>query len=349
MTDADTMTSSGTTPDLHWMNRALDIAVSARLRTSPNPWVGCILTTTSGEVFEGATETPGGRHAEIVALDAARSAGAEIRGATVYTTLEPCSHHGRTGPCTNALIDAGIARVVSALEDPDEQVGGRGFEQLRRAGVAVDVGLGADAASEQLRAYLHHRRTGRPLVILKVACTLDGRTAAPDGTSQWITGEEARRAVHRLRAESDAVLVGAGTVRSDDPSLTTRLVEGPSPRRVVLGKASPNARVHPCLEWSDSIEELLDTLGGEGVLQVLVEGGATVAASFHHLDLVDRYVFHLAPALMGGDGAPVFAGTGATTMDEIWRGRIRSTRCLGHDLEIVVDRPTDISPNTART
>ncbi|MGA0878212.1 MAG: bifunctional diaminohydroxyphosphoribosylaminopyrimidine deaminase/5-amino-6-(5-phosphoribosylamino)uracil reductase RibD [Ilumatobacteraceae bacterium] len=342
-------TSTDTEPDLHWMNRALDLASSARLRTSPNPWVGCIAVTVSGEVFEGATEAPGGRHAEIVALDAAREAGVEIRGATVYTTLEPCSHHGRTGPCTDALIDAGVARVVSALEDPDTRVGGGGFERLRRAGITVDVGIGAEAASEQLRAYLHHRRSGRPLVILKVACTLDGRTAAPDGTSRWITGEEARRVVHRLRAESDAILVGAGTVRSDDPTLTTRLVDGPSPRRVVLGTVSPKARVHPCLEWTGSIDDLLDNLGGEGVLQVLVEGGASVAASFHQAGLIDRYIFHIAPALMGGAGAPIFAGTGASTMDEIWRGRIRSTRCLGSDLEIVVDRAPDFRPNTVRT
>lgn len=334
------MTSTDTAPDLHWMDRALGVASSARLRSSPNPWVGCVLVTASGEVFEGATEAPGARHAEIVALDAARGAGVEMRGATIYTTLEPCNHHGRTGPCTDALIEAGVTRVVSALEDPDPQVGGQGFERLRRAGITVQVGIGAEAATEQLRAYLHHRRTGRPYVILKTACTLDGRTAAPDGTSQWITGEEARRAVHRLRAESDAVLVGAGTVRSDDPSLTTRLVEGPSPRRVVLGTASPTARVRPCLEWTGPIDELLDTLGREGVLQVLVEGGATVAASFHHSDLVDRYVFHIAPALMGGEGAPIFAGTGAVTIDQIWRGRIRSTRCLGHDLEVVVDRPS---------
>lgn len=334
------MTSTDTAPDIQWMERALVVASSARFRTSPNPWVGCVLVTASGEVFEGATEAPGGRHAEIVALDAARRAGVEIRGATVFTTLEPCSHHGRTGPCTDALIEAGVTRVVSALEDPDLHVGGRGFARLRRAGITVQIGIGAEAASEQLLAYLHHRRTGRPLVILKTACTLDGRTAAPDGTSQWITGEEARRAVHRLRAESDAVLVGAGTVRSDDPSLTTRLVEGPSPRRVVLGSVPPKARVQPCLEWTGPIDELLDTLGRDGVLQVLVEGGATVAASFHHSGLVDRYVFHLAPALMGGDGAPIFAGIGAATMDQIWRGRIRSTRCLGHDLEVVVDRPS---------
>lgn len=337
-------TNADTTRDPQWMERALDVGASSRLHASPNPWVGCVLVSASGDVFTGATEPPGGRHAEIVALDAARSADVDTRGATVYTTLEPCSHQGRTGPCAEALVEAGVTRVVSALGDPDTLVGGQGFARLRSAGVSVDVGVGAQAATEQLRAYLHHRRSGRPFVVLKTACTLDGRTAAPDGSSQWITGEEARRAVHRLRAESDAILVGAGTVRSDDPSLTTRLVEGPSPRRVVLGNVSPQARVHPCLEWTGAIEDLLDRLGAEGVLQVLVEGGASVAASFHRLGLVDRYVFHLAPALMGGDGAPVFAGRGAASMDEVWRGRIRSTRRLGGDIEIILDRSPDNSP-----
>ncbi|MFM7126304.1 MAG: bifunctional diaminohydroxyphosphoribosylaminopyrimidine deaminase/5-amino-6-(5-phosphoribosylamino)uracil reductase RibD [Actinomycetota bacterium] len=342
-------TSDRDQQDLRWMERALDIASRVRLRTSPNPWVGCVLVTAAGDPFDGATEPPGGRHAEIVALDAARRAGAEVRGATMYTTLEPCSHHGRTGPCTEAIVEAGVSRLVSALADPDPQVNGAGFDVLRHSGVAVEIGIGDEAASEQLQPYLHHRRTGRPFVVLKTACTLDGRTAAPDGSSQWITGDEARRAVHRLRAESDAIVVGAGTVRSDDPSLTTRLVDGPSPRRVVLGTAPPSARVHPCLEWNGDLGELLDTLGGDGVLQLMVEGGAKVAASFHRQDLVDRYVFHMAPALMGGDGAPVFDGRGASTMMDLWRGRVRSTRALGDDLEIVLDRSVTSPLTNTRT
>lgn len=324
--------------DEQWMARAIEVATSARTRTSPNPWVGCLVVTRDGRVFEGATEPPGQRHAERVALDAAAAAGADVAGATVYTTLEPCSHHGRTPPCSQALVAAGVARVVSALADPDPQVGGAGFSHLREAGIEVTVGVGASAAREQLRPYLHHRRTGRPFVVLKLAATLDGRTAAANGTSQWITGEAARRAAHRLRAESDAIVVGAGTVRADDPALTTRLVEGPSPRRVVLGCVPPEARVHPCLEWHGSLPDLLAHLGSEGVLQVMVEGGATVAAAFHRERLVDRYVLYLAPALMGGDdGTPVFRGPGAADLAELWRGRIMSIRTLDPDVEIVLE------------
>ena len=319
------------------MRRAIELAASARLVTSPNPWVGCVIVTADGRVFEGATEAPGGRHAEIVALDAARAGGADVAGATVFTTLEPCSHHGRTPPCTDALVAARVARVVSAIEDPDAHVAGRGFEQLRAAGVSVEIGVLADEVHEQLRPYIHHRRTGRPFVVLKMAATLDGRTAAADGSSQWITGDDARRAVHQLRAESDAVIVGAGTVRADDPSLTTRLVDGPSPRRVVLGQASAGAHVHPCTEWSGPIKDLLTQLGDEGVVQVLVEGGASVAAEFHQQGLVDRYVLHLAPAFLGSAAKPVFADEHGASMNDIWRGRLVSVRTVGNDIEVILD------------
>ena len=324
--------------DYTMMQRALAAAAMARTVSSPNPWVGCVIVTSDGRVFDGATEEPGRRHAERVALDAVQSAGADARGATVYTTLEPCSHHGRTPPCTDALIEAGVSRVVSALEDPDTNVGGNGFAALRAAGITVEVGCGADDATEQLLPYLHHRRTGRPFVIVKLAATVDGRTAAADGTSQWITGEEARRAAHQLRAESDAILVGAGTVRADDPSLTTRLVPGRSPRRIVLGSAPENAQVHPCLEWSGELEPLLDQLGSEGVVQLLVEGGAAVAGEFHRRGLVNRYVVYLAPAFMGGsDGTPLFSGNGAPSIADLEHGRFVRVTPVGGDLEIVVD------------
>ena len=320
--------------------KAIEAASLVRLRTSPNPWVGCIIVTVDSQVFVGATEAPGGRHAEVVALDAARAAGADTQGATVFTTLEPCSHHGRTGPCTEALITAGVSRVVSAITDPDQLVGGQGFAALRSAGISVDIGLCADLVNEQLRPYLHHRITGRPFVILKLASTLDGRTAAADGTSQWITGEPARKAAHQLRAESDAIVVGSGTVRKDNPTLTTRLVDGPSPRRIVLGHAPEQANVHPCLEWDKSLCELLDTLGDDGVLQLMVEGGATVASSFHQQNLVDRYVLYVAPAFMGGnDGAPLFNGESAPSMQQLWRGTLRNVRQLGSDMEVTIDNP----------
>jgi diaminohydroxyphosphoribosylaminopyrimidine deaminase/5-amino-6-(5-phosphoribosylamino)uracil reductase len=324
--------------DTNYMMQAIAIAASVRMRTSPNPWVGCVIVTTDGQTFTGATEAPGGRHAEIVALDAARLANAQLQGATVYTTLEPCNHQGRTGPCTEALIDAQVARVVSAVTDPDTHVGGRGFQALRHASINVETGVCADLVNEQLRPYIHHRITGRPFVILKMATTLDGRTAAADGTSQWITGEHARIAAHQLRADSDAIVVGAGTVRIDNPSLTTRLVDGPSPQRIVLGSVAPDAKVQPCREWNLSLSELLDTLGQEGVLQVLVEGGATVAASFHRENLVNQYILYIAPAFMGGnDGTALFSGHGAATIDQMWRGSITSTRMVGDDIEIVID------------
>jgi diaminohydroxyphosphoribosylaminopyrimidine deaminase/5-amino-6-(5-phosphoribosylamino)uracil reductase len=326
--------------DHDYMMKAIEAASLVRLRTSPNPWVGCVIVTVDGRVFVGSTEAPGGRHAEIVALDAARAARANTQGATAFTTLEPCSHHGRTGPCTEALISAGVSRVVSAITDPDQLVGGQGFAALRSAGITVEVGLCADLVTEQLRPYIHHRITGRPFVILKLASTLDGRTAAVDGSSQWITGEAARTAAHQLRAESDAIVVGSGTVRRDNPTLTTRLVDGPSPRRVVLGKAPEQANVHPCLEWDKSICELLDSLGNEGVLQLMVEGGATVASSFHQQNLVDRYVLYVAPAFMGGnDGAPLFNGESASSMQQLWRGTLRNVRQLGSDIEVTIDNP----------
>ena len=326
--------------DHDYMMKAIEAASLVRLRTSPNPWVGCVIVTVDGQVFVGATEAPGGRHAEVVARDAARAARADTKDATVFTTLEPCSHHGRTGPCTEVLISAGVSRVVSAITDPDHLVGGQGFAALRSAGITVDIGLCTDLVTEQLRPYLHHRITGRPFVILKLASTLDGRTAATDGTSQWITGERARKAAHQLRAESDAIVVGSGTVRRDNPTLTTRLVDGPSPRRIVLGHAPEQANVHPCLEWDKSLCELLDTLGNDGVLQLMVEGGATVASSFHQQNLVDRYVLYVAPAFMGGnDGAPLFNGESAPSMQQLWRGTLRNVRQLGSDIEVTIDNP----------
>ncbi len=326
--------------DHDYMMKAIEAASLVRLRTSPNPWVGCVVVTVDGQAFVGATEAPGGRHAEVVALDAARAALADTQGATVFTTLEPCSHHGRTGPCTEALISAGVSRVVSAITDLDQLVGGQGFAALRSAGITVDIGICADLVTEQLRPYIHHRITGRPFVILKLASTLDGRTAAVDGSSQWITGEAARTAAHQLRAESDAIVVGSGTVRRDNPTLTTRLVDGPSPRRIVLGKAPEHAKVHPCLEWDKSICELLDTLGNEGVLQLMVEGGATVASSFHQENFVDRYVLYVAPAFMGGnDGTPLFNGESAPSMQQLWRGTLRNVRQLGSDIEVTIDNP----------
>ncbi len=268
------------------------------------------------------------------------AAGEAARDATLYVTLEPCAHHGRTPPCTDAIVAAGVARVVVGLEDPDPQVAGRGLAALRDAGLDVTVGVAAAEIAEQLAPYLKHRTTGQPWVVLKMAASLDARTAAPDGTSRWITGDAARHDAHLLRARSDAVLVGAGTVRADDPELTVRLddgVERPQPLRVVLGTAPSGARVHPALELSGDLTDVLANLGRRGVVQLLVEGGPTVAHEFHAAGLVDRYVLYLAPTFFGGDDArPLFAGPGAGTIGDVWRGRLVSVEQLGDDLRVEV-------------
>jgi diaminohydroxyphosphoribosylaminopyrimidine deaminase/5-amino-6-(5-phosphoribosylamino)uracil reductase len=319
------------------MAEAVAAAAAVRARTSPNPWVGAVLVTPDGASFTGATEPPGGRHAEIVAIDAAGDPG-DTAGATLYSTLEPCCHQGRTGACTDAIVRAGITRVVIGIEDPDPHVAGEGMARLRAAGITVDVGVGDSAVRGQLAPYVKHRTTGRPWVVLKLAVSLDGRTAAPDGSSRWITGPEARADAHRLRAESDAVIVGAGTVRADDPTLTVRDAEGDDPLRVVLGTAPPGANVRPCVELDGPLENVLDELGRRGVVQAMVEGGATVAGEFHRRGLVDRYVLYLAPALFGGDDArPLMHGAGAPTIDDIWRGRITSVDRLGGDVRIELE------------
>jgi diaminohydroxyphosphoribosylaminopyrimidine deaminase/5-amino-6-(5-phosphoribosylamino)uracil reductase len=311
------------------MRRAIALAAGVRATTSPNPWVGSVVEPGG---FGGATQPPGGPHAEVLAL---RAAGDAARGATLYATLEPCAHTGRTRPCVDAIVDAGIARVVVGVEDPDERVRGSGIRALRAAGVTVDVGVCDADVRAQLAPYLKHRRTGRPWVVLKLAATLDGRTAAPDGSSRWITGEAARADAHRLRAESDAVIVGAGTVRADDPSLTVRDSTGQDPLRVVLGRAPAGARVQPALELEGDLGGVLDELGRRGVLQAMVEGGATVAGDFHRAGLVDRYVLYLAPAFFGGDDArPLFTGAGAPTIADLWRGRIESVERLGDDVRL---------------
>jgi diaminohydroxyphosphoribosylaminopyrimidine deaminase/5-amino-6-(5-phosphoribosylamino)uracil reductase len=336
------------------MGRAIEAAESVRGRTAPNPSVGAVVVPAgavpvegvpvdaAGEAagFVGATAPPGGPHAEVAALAAA---GRQAEGGTLYVTLEPCAHYGRTPPCTDAIVAAGIRRVVVGVADPDPRVDGAGIAALRAAGVEVETGVGEAEVGGQLAAYLKHRRTGRPLVVLKLASTLDGRSAAPDGTSRWITGELARADVHRLRARSDAVLVGAGTVRTDDPALTVRLppddpcfrASDEQPLRVVLGAPPPDAAVAPALALGGDLEGVLDELGRRGILQVLVEGGARVAHAFHRSGLVDRYVLYLAPALFGGsDARPLFDGPGAPTIDRLWRGRTLSVTSLGDDLRV---------------
>ena len=327
--------------DKRYMNQARAVGRKALLWASPNPAVGAVVVTEQG-VFEGRTNPPGGLHAERSALEAA---GRAARGSTLYTTLEPCPGWGRTPPCVEAILRSGVRRVVVGISDPDPDVNGSGMAALSKAGVDTTLGVCAQGVEEDLSAYLTHRRSGRPFVILKLAATLDGRIAAPDGSSRWITGAEARADVHRLRAHSDAVLVGAATVRRDDPLLSVRDFAPPDgvslidvqPIRVVLGSAPVTARLQPALEVSGDLHEVLCELGKRDIMQLLVEGGADVAGAFHRAGLVDRYVFYLAPKLAGGSGGtPLLSGSCPSEVSDFWSGRIAEVLKLGSDLRITL-------------
>lgn len=321
------------------MRPAIAEAATARLRARPNPWVGAVVVCEDGREFVGATEEPGKRHAEIVAMDAARAAGASLFGATLYVTLEPCSHVGRTGPCCEAIVAAGITRVVAGIQDPDTKVAGNGFAYLREHNVDVVTGVCAQEIEMQLAPYIHHRRIGRPFVMLKMACTLDARTTLPEGP-RWITGDSARVRVHSLRAESDAIAVGMGTVLTDNPALTVRDAPGPSPRRIVLSRSQQipaDAAVQPAQLWDSTLDELLDYLGAENVLQLMVEGGPTIATAFHSRGLVDQYVFHVAPTICAHpDAAPMFYGEACTSVEDLIRGHLISATRFDDDLEIIL-------------
>lgn len=326
------------------MDLAICAASNVRTSTSPNPWVGAALRVADGRTFVGATQPPGGAHAEVMAINAALAAGADLEGATLASTLEPCSHYGRTPPCASTIAASGISRVLIGVLDPDSKVCGKGVDILNAAAVEVSVGVRHSEVTAQLLPYLTHRKTGRPFVVCKLASTLDGQTAAPDGTSKWITSDLAREDVHRLRSECDAILVGAGTVRADNPSLTVRdsngVDAGRQPLRVVLGAVDPTAKVHPCWERSGELEPILDEIGAKGVVQLLVEGGAAVAGAFHRAGLVDRFVVYVAPVLLGGDdGSPLLAGSGASTMTRATRGHLESVAQFGPDVRLIYTPP----------
>ncbi|QBS38154.1 bifunctional diaminohydroxyphosphoribosylaminopyrimidine deaminase/5-amino-6-(5-phosphoribosylamino)uracil reductase RibD [Thermaerobacter sp. FW80] len=344
-----------TPADRAFMRRALALAARARGRTHPNPMVGAVIVREGTVVGEGFHRRAGSPHAEVEAL---RMAGPRARGATLYVTLEPCCHHGRTPPCTDALIAAGLRRVVVAMPDPDPRVAGKGIAVLAAAGIDVAVGLEEAAARRLNEAYIVHRRLGRPMVTAKYAMTLDGRIATARGDSRWVTGARARRWVHRLRDRVDAILVGVGTVLADDPELTVRLHPGGrDPIRIVLdsrARTPPTARVvqvarrSPAPTWVAvtpaapaprvrrleaagariltipagpdgrvALPHLLRTLAAEGVVHLLVEGGATVHGAFFGAGLVDRVVALVAPKLVGGAAAPgPIGGQGVDRMDE---------------------------------
>jgi diaminohydroxyphosphoribosylaminopyrimidine deaminase/5-amino-6-(5-phosphoribosylamino)uracil reductase len=283
------------------LERALELAERGRGTTHPNPVVGCVIVDEETVVGEGWHERAGGPHAEVVAL---RHAGERARGATAYVTMEPCNHHGRTPPCSEALIEAGISRVVAGCRDPDPKAAG-GLDRLRSAGVAVEVADGdlAFCCRRQNEAWRRWAVEGRPFVILKLAITLDGRVAVPG--MRWVSGEASRRRVHELRAQVDAVAVGTGTVRADDPELTARGVGARSqPRRLAFGRGPLPAGSELKLLRGDPAEELR-RLGAEGVQSLLLEGGPTIAAGFLRAGLVDKLLLFVAPRLAGGSG-PVF-------------------------------------------
>jgi diaminohydroxyphosphoribosylaminopyrimidine deaminase/5-amino-6-(5-phosphoribosylamino)uracil reductase len=330
------------------MARARELGESVLGTTSPNPPVGAVVLSTDGAVVgEGATSPPGGPHAEVHAL---RQAGERARGGTAVVTLEPCAHTGRTGPCADALIEAGIARVVVAVPEPTELAEG-GAQRLRDAGIDVELGVEEDAAAQgALAAWLTGVRRHRPFVIWKVAGTLDGRVAAADTTSRWITGEAARAAVHRLRATCDAVLAGSGTVLADDPQLTVRAADGTpaahQPLRVVAdrrGRIPAGARVLDGAAPTDVSRAadpagLLAELYGRGVRRVLLEGGPELSAAFLRAGLVDEAVVHLAPKLLGA-GPSLVGDLGITTIGAALSLDVVDVTLLGRDVQVRL-RPT---------
>jgi diaminohydroxyphosphoribosylaminopyrimidine deaminase / 5-amino-6-(5-phosphoribosylamino)uracil reductase len=324
------------------MRRAISLAAGALGRTSPNPVVGCVVLDRSGAIVgEGRHERYGGPHAEVEAL---REAGERAVGGTAVVTLEPCNHTGQTGPCTEALLAARVARVVYSIPDPTALAAGGGHS-LRQAGVDIEVDVLAEEAQRVNEAWLTAAREGRPHVHLKLATTLDGRVAAADGTSRWITGPLARADVHRLRHEVDAVLVGTGTALADDPALTVReLPDGRppdhQPLRVVLGHRDlpEHARLLDAETETVQLREhepsaALKDLYARGVRSVLLEGGPTVAGAFVRAGLVDRVSVYVAPALLGA-GPAALGDAGITTITGALRLHTDDVTLLGDDVRI---------------
>jgi len=350
------------------MRRALTLARKGLGKTSPNPAVGCVLLRDGEVVGEGWHRKAGTPHAEVHAL---RAASERARGADVFVTLEPCSHHGRTPPCADALIAAGVARVFVGMQDPNPLVSGKGIAALRSAGIPVECGVLEKECRLLNLPFIKHVTTGLPFVILKSAMTLDGRTATVTGDSKWITSEKSRRYVHRLRAMVDAVMVGVGTVVADDPQLTCRMgVRGRDPLRVVVDSRlrtppdaalfaldspaktlfatiaveSPHvtefedrgAEILRCREDAGRVDlaDLLARLGSRGIQSVLLEGGRELAAAALRKGLIDKFMLFFAPKLLGGDGYGLFAGAGPALMAEAHALRDLAVRRFGTDILI---------------
>lgn len=353
--------------DARWMALALSLGARGLGEVWPNPAVGCVLVRAGRVVGRGRTARGGRPHAEVMALE---QAGDLVRGACAYVSLEPCNHVGQTGPCAQALIDAGVARVVVAVEDPDARVAGGGIARLRAAGIEVVVGVLAAEADRAHAGFFARVRDGRPMVTLKVATSLDGRIATASGESQWITGPDARRRVHGMRARHDAVMVGAGTARADDPSLTVRgFGEVPQPMRVVLSRRldvpiastlgrtardvpvwlihGPDAPLKERDAWTDVgarlIEGALDEggqmdvavalqqLGHAGLTRVFCEGGGAMAASLLAADLVDELAVFSGGLVVGAEGIPSVCAMGLGTLAEAPRFDLMRVEGVGPD------------------
>ena len=324
------------------MRRAITLSETARGSTSPNPPVGAVIVDARGEVVgEGATQPPGGPHAEVMAL---RQAGEHARGATAFVTLEPCAHHGRTPPCAVALIAAGVAAVNYAVADPNPVAAG-GAHTLRAAGIDVQQGLLAgDVELGPLRAWLHFARTGRPHVTWKYASTLDGRVAAADGTSRWISSPESRAEVHALRGGIDAIMVGTGTVLADDPALTARAADGTlarhQPLRVVVGTGEIPAGARVLDGSAETVrvrshdpDAVLALLAERGVVDLLLEGGPRLAGAFVGAGRVDRILAYLAPALLGS-GTMALGDAGVSTITGVHRWSVERVTMSGGDVRV---------------
>lgn len=352
--------SSNIPDDARWMRAALSLARRGLGRVAPNPAVGCVLVSGDRVVGRGWTQ-PGGRpHAETEAL---ARAGRAARGATAYVTLEPCSHTGKTGPCADALIAAGIARAVVAMPDPDSRVSGQGLDRLRAAGIAVDVGLMEADAARMNAGFLSHRLRGRPMVTLKLATSLDGKIATATGESQWITGPAARSDAHLLRMTHDAVLVGIGTALADNPALTCRLpgiepggmrivldsrgrlpadaalCDGTAPTLQIVGPQAETATppgvtrvaVKTVSDGRLDPAATLEAIAQRGVTRLMIEGGGAVAGSFLGGGLVDRIVWYRAPFAIGGDGQDGIAPFALARLTEAERYFPVEVRSLGAD------------------
>lgn len=361
--------------DAKFMRLALRAGRRGLGRTSPNPPVGAVVVRRGTVVGTGYHHKAGMPHAEVEAL---REAGDRARGATAYVTLEPCNHQGRTPPCTKALLDAGVRRVVIGTSDPNPQVAGGGADHLRRAGVEVDVGVLQRQCDELIAFFRKHVAAGIPFVTLKLAATLDGRIATATGESRWITSEASRRHVHRLRDTHDAVLVGAGTVLADDPELTCRRRGGRDPLRVVVdgrlrlplqAKLVRTASTTPTLVYTArgaeaakkrsleqagvsvaalphrggvlSWDRILRDLGGRGVASVLVEGGGETAAALLRAGQVDEFLLFLSPKLIGGDGRAVLGSLGVRELREAISLRNLRVRRFSEDLFLASTVRTD--------